>query len=117
MRFGEYLIHLGVIKEEDLNKALDTQRKRLIPMGLLARQQTMLNGEDLFKVLKMQKEADPGFNVFERIALETGVLNEKQVNKIRDIQNGARELLGKILLSQGSISRMQLVTALKSFQS
>ena len=116
MRMGEFLIQLRMITEKDLHKALDDQKKNLVPLGLLARQNSLLSNDKLFLVLKTLKDSGQGENSFSDIVKELNVLTDDDLRKLHSIQSGTRELLGKILLSNNAISRVNLIKALKEYQ-
>tara|TARA_B100000315_G_C14202682_1_gene418360 strand:- start:62 stop:448 length:387 start_codon:yes stop_codon:yes gene_type:complete len=116
MRMGEFLIQLRMITEKDLNKALDDQKKNLVPLGLLARQNALLSNDKLFQTLKTQKDSSPGENSFSDVVKKLNFLKEDDLRKLHSIQSGTRELLGKVLLSNKAISRVNLIKALKEYQ-
>ena len=116
MRMGEFLIQQRMITEKDLNKALDDQKKNLVPLGLLARQNAFLSNDKLFQALKTLNDSGPGENSFSDVVKKLNFLTEDELRKLHSIQSGTRELLGKVLLSNKAISRVNLIKALKEFQ-
>ncbi len=113
---GEFLIQQRMITEKDLNKALDDQKKNLVPLGLLARQNAFLSNDKLFQALKTLNDSGPGENSFSDIVKKLNFLTKDELRNLHSIQSGTRELLGKVLLSNKAISRVNLIKALKEFQ-
>ncbi len=116
MFFGEYLIQRGLMTEEDLHKALDIQTSERTPLGQLAVEQSFLNRKDLFRVLNEQRKTKEKSKRFGDVAVELGIMTEKQLNELLKIQAENRKLIGAILVSTGVISGAQLVEALKGFK-
>ena len=51
-------------------------------------------------------------NDFGQIALEMGLLNERQVGELVESQNSANAKLGSILVEKGALSQEKLIRAL-----
>jgi len=117
LRIGDYLIQQGLITEEDLSRALNTQAGQRVPLGLLARQKGTLGNKEIFEILKGKRKSKGGTRDFLEIAVESGFLTDPRARRLRGIQIGSRELLGGILLSQGALGRKDLIRALRGFQS
>ncbi len=114
--FGEYLIQQGLVIEDDLDRALQSQARERVPVGQLAIQQGFLEQKGLLRVLNAQKRAVGKSKVFGRIAVGFGLMTEEQVNKLLKIQAENRKLLGVVLVSQGALSGAQLIKALKGYK-
>ncbi len=117
MVFGEYLVRENIIREEDLVRALTIQKTDRMPLGRLALQKGWINNQQLFRILSRQRKKEAGGRAFGTLAVEMGLLNQEQVNTLLEQQTHTNRLLGEILVSEGRVSQVALIKALKKFRS
>lgn len=117
MIFGEFLIEKNIVREEDLLKALDAQRAQQIPLGQLAVKEGFLEPKQLFKILTAQREQGNGGGHLGMIAVNMGFMTLERMEALVKMQTETSELLGDILVEQGSLTRSELLLALKNFRS
>ena len=117
MIFGEYLVEQKIIREKDLTGALDLQKTDRVPLGQLAMQQGLIDNKQLFRILSRQRKPEDRDKSFGRLATEMGFLNQDQIETLLERQTHTNRLLGEILVSQGLVSQMELIKALKKFRS
>jgi hypothetical protein len=116
--FGEFLVNRGVVTEDQILKALDYQRKNRLPIGTVAIMEKFLSiknvyvilnkqvekpgkmfgqiavelglitGEELLKILELQKEKNPNLG---EILVEQGVLDKEQLFEVLNIYVRIRE--------------------------
>ena len=117
MIFGEFLSEKNIVREEELLRALDTQKAKRIPLGQLAVKEGFLEPKQLFKILTAQRKQGVGGGNLGAVAVQLGFMTPEKMEELVKIQMEANELLGDILVAQGSLTRSQLLQALKEFRS
>lgn len=117
MIFGEYLVEQNIIQPEDLARALELQKTDRVPLGQLALQKGLIDNKQLFRILSRQRKPEEKDKTFGKLAVEMGYLSQEQVETLLERQTHTNRLLGEILVSQGSVSQMELIKALKKFRS
>ena len=117
MIFGEYLVEQNIIQAKDLARALEIQKTDRIPLGQLALQKGLIDNKQLFRILSRQRKPEEKGKNFGRLAVEMEYLSQEQVDTLLERQTHTNRLLGEILVSQGLVSQMDLIKALKKFRS
>ena len=117
MIFGEYLVEQNIIRLEDLARALELQKTDRVPLGQLALQKGLIDNKQLFRILPRQRKPEEKDKIFGKLAVEVEYLSQEQVETLLERQTHTNRLLGEILVSQGSVSQMELIKALKKFRS
>ena len=117
MIFGEYLVEQKIIQPEDLARALELQKTDRVPLGQLALQKGLIDNKQLFRILSRQRKPEEKDKTFGKLAVEMEYLSQDQVEVLLERQTHTNRLLGEILVSQGSVSQMELIKALKKFRS
>ncbi len=117
MIFGEYLVEQNIIREKDLARALEIQKTDRVPLGQLAMQNGLIDNKQLFRVLSRQRKPEEKDKSFGKLAVEMEYLSQEQLESLLERQTHTNRLLGEILVSQGSVSQMELIKALKKFRS
>jgi hypothetical protein len=115
--FGEYLVEQNIIHEKDLSRALEIQKTDRVPLGKLAMQNGLIDNKQLFRVLSRQRKPEQKDKSFGKLAVEMEYLSQEQLESLLERQTHTNRLLGEILVSQGSVSQMELIKALKKFRS
>ena len=117
MIFGEYLVNQNIIWEKDLARALEIQKTDRVPLGQLAMQKGLIDNKQLFRILSRQRKPEEKDKSFGKLAVAMEYLSQEQVETLLERQTHTNRLLGEILVSQGWISQMELIKALKKFRS
>ncbi len=117
MIFGEYLVAQSIIQEKDLARALEIQKTDRVPLGQLALQKGLIDNKQLFRILSRQRKPEEKSKNFGKLAVEMEYLSQEQVEALLERQTHTNRLLGEILVSQGWVSQMELIKALKKFRS
>jgi len=112
MFFGEYLVSKKLLKKEEINYALESQRQTRYPMGKLAVEMGYISKLENIKILLEQKKTK---NYYGEIAKSHGLLTEENIKGLMEAQKAKSLPLGKILVEQTSLSRFDLIMALKDF--
>jgi len=115
--FGEYLVEQNIIRQEDLTRALELQKTDRVPLGQLAMQKGLIDNKQLFRILSRQMKPEERDKTFGKLAIEMEYLSQRQVETLLERQTHTNRLLGEILVSQGLVSQMELIKALKKFRS
>jgi hypothetical protein len=115
--FGEYLVEQNIIRQEDLARALELQKTDRIPLGQLAMQKGLIDNKQLFRILSRQRKPEERDKSFGKLAVEMEYLSQEQIEALLERQTHTNRLLGEILVSQGLVSQMELIKALKKFRS
>jgi hypothetical protein len=114
--FGEYLVEQNIIREKDLDRALEIQKTDRVPLGQLAMQKGLIDNKQLFRILSRQRRPEEKDKNFGKLAVEMEYLSREQVEMLLERQTHTNRLLGEILVSQGLVSQMELIKALKKFR-
>lgn len=117
MIFGEYLVEQNIIRENDLVRALAIQKTDRVPLGQLAMQNGLIDNKKLFRILSRQRKPEEKNKSFGKLAVAMEYLSQEQVETLLERQVHTNRLLGEILVSQGWVSQMDLIKALKNFRS
>lgn len=117
MIFGEYLVEQKIIREEDLGRALEIQKTDRVPLGQLALQNRLIDNKQLFRILSRQRRPEEKDKNFGQLAVEMGYLGQDQVEDLLERQTHTNRLLGEILVSEGWVTQVDLIKALKKFRS
>jgi len=115
--FGEYLVERNIIREKDLARALEIQKTDRVPLGQLAMQKGLIDNKQLFRILSRQRKPEEKDKSFGKLAVAMEYLSQEQVETLLERQTHTNRLLGEILVSQGWVSQMDLIKALKKFRS
>jgi len=115
--FGEYLVERNIIREKDLARALEIQKTDRVPLGQLAMQKGLIDNKQLFRILSRQRKPEEKDKSFGKLAVAMEYLSQEQVKTLLERQTHTNRLLGEILVSQGWVSQMELIKALKKFRS
>ena len=71
----------------------------------------------MFRILSRQRKPEEKDKIFGKLAVEVEYLSQEQVETLLERKTHTNRLLGEILVSQGSVSQMELIKALKKFRS
>ena len=107
----------NIIRQEDLDRALELQKTDRIPLGQLAMQKGLIDNKQLFRILSRQRKPEEREKTFGKLAVEMEYLSQEQVETLLERQTHTNRLLGEILVSQGLVSQVELIKALKKFRS
>jgi hypothetical protein len=116
VNFGDYLVELNIIQEQDLVRALEIQKTDKVPLGQLALQQGLIDNKALFRILSLQRKDGGRNQTFGQLAIQLGYLTEEQISELLEKQIHTNRLLGELLVSQGFVSQVGMIKALKKFR-
>lgn len=81
--FGNYLVNKGLITKEQLETAIDSQKKVRVKLGLIAVSEKLMTPEQSDEVNRLQSVMDKRFG---DIAVEKGYLTDDQVGRLLGLQ-------------------------------
>ena len=110
--FGVFLVDLGLATPGLIVEALDRQQVIKRPIAAIAREQQMLDMEQIFQILNRQIASGKKFG---ETAVSYGYLTEDDVDRFLSIQKGEVPHLGEILVDMGVIGQDTLEGALNRF--
>ena len=113
VRFGQYLVDLGIVSSDAVVKALRVQRERRVPFGRLCLQHGRLTVTQVFEILNLQSIAP--HEMFGELCIESGYLSAADVAYILELQQKSRPPLGEILIEMDLISKEDLDELLESY--
>ena len=116
MFFGEYLVKEKIIRAEELQQALEGQKRNTIPLGQLAVQEGLIRSKDLFRILSAQRKETRAGRSFGKLAVEMGYLSQDQIEELLVLQTQTNELLGESLVSLGFLDRSRLIQSLRAYR-
>ncbi len=116
VNFGDYLVRQSIIREKDLTRTLEMQKTDRIPLGQLALQEGLIDNKALFRILSRQRKVEGRNQTFGQLAIQLGYLSQEQVNELLKMQSQTNRLLGELLVSQGLVSQVEMIKALKRFR-
>lgn len=116
MRFGDYLVTEGLATQDGIARALAEQRRRQVPLGLLAIHSGVLDPDDVHRLLKAQTLRRTWIR-FGELAVQMRMLEPEQVTQLLQQQVGSRPRLGQILIENGVLGSDQLASLLRGFHS
>ncbi len=103
--FGQYLLHQGLVGENDLEKALDFQNKSRPTFETLVRAQGLLSDTQILDLLTIARQQS---RTFEDIATERGLLRPEEVKSLQERAGEYHLPLGETLVLLGILDRMQM---------
>lgn len=113
--FGGFLVEKNIISNDDLIDALDIQIKQRALIGQLAKQNKMISGKDLLRILNAMRKPGNTKKLFGEVAVSLGLLSIEQIDKLLETQNESSEPIGGILVSMGKMTKSQQKVLLKEF--
>ncbi len=116
MNFGDYLVRQSIIREKDLTRTLEMQKTDRIPLGQLALQKGLIDNKALFRILSRQRKVEGRNQTFGQLAIQLGYLSQEQISELLRMQTQTNRLLGELLVSQGFVSQVEMIKALKKFR-
>ena len=120
MVIGEFLVEKKLITQDILDKALEEQTKKRVPIGTVAIENKFLDEKQLMEILKILREYNQNTENkgkrFGDVAIELGHLSSEEVFKIKRIQDSTTPMLGNVLREMNAISSIDFVKALREFK-
>ncbi|MBI3814180.1 MAG: hypothetical protein HY279_06920 [Nitrospinae bacterium] len=113
MLFGEYLIKIEKISEDELNFALEFQRDDNVMSAVSAIGKGYLTYGDVSKIMDYMRETDMGF---EETSVSLGLLNKEEIKIITDSKGKTHYRIGELLVMCGSISKVEMEVELLNFK-
>lgn len=114
MRFGEYLVAEGRLEEEQLTRALAEQKRRQVPLGLLAIHSGLMAPDQVHRVLRTQSHRRM-WRRFGDLAVDLDLLDPESLGVLLRKQAGSRPRLGELLTDEGYLDADELAGLLDCF--
>ena len=102
MLFGKYLVENGAVNEEQLNAALDFQRKTDLFLGELAIEQNLLTQEQVYDIYSYMATEGSSFS---ESTVNLGLLSQIQTDKLQEEQRRRHRHVGDILVMLKMMTR------------
>jgi type IV pilus assembly protein PilB len=109
-RIGEILVNYGYITEDELDKALEVQKKspNYIPMGQICVDLKFISGVDLTKVLRKHRK----HMYLGELLVNMGIINGEQLEQVLEKQKKEKKRIGELLIELGHLTENQLAKSL-----
>jgi len=114
MHFGLYLKNKGIITAEQLVDALQVQMNKLVPIGQLALEESIISARDIFDILRAQKDSPT--ERFGDLAVEMGLMTRDDVMRLLMIQADRKRSITEILVAQRVLSQQQVMSELAAYR-
>jgi len=111
---GDFLVEKEFVSADHLLIALERQEKSRTPLGQLAIEVGMVSAKEVLTILTEQRNSD-NKSKFGDIAVNKGILQREDIERLFKIQEEKAELLGNILINIGAISPPKLLKALREY--
>jgi len=111
-RFGDYLTRKGLLKRNDIFRALDVQAESTVKIGTICLEEGYMTVRQVMNTLREHADSE---KQFEDIAINLGFLTAQQLSHALKIQRQRRPFLGEILISLGLLNRHVLFEELGHF--
>jgi hypothetical protein len=105
MRFGAYLVEMGVISTNELEAALILQEDRNPKIGRLAQQRHLLTFPKLCQILEYQRSHKLPFG---QAAIELGFLSQSELDQLMGEQSQKHIFLGELLAELKFMTKAEL---------
>jgi uncharacterized protein (DUF433 family) len=103
-KFGEIVVDLGYITQEQLDEALELQQKGRAKLGRVMVNLMMLNRSQVDDILKYQSSPEHKGKKFGECALEMKLIDIKQLDEAVRYQTTSKGVLGDILIDIGYLT-------------
>ena len=103
--FGELVIDLGFVTEEQLKEVTEMQKRGRAKLGQIMKQLRLINADHVDEILKAQNESDG--KRFGDCAIELRIVTEKQCADAVRYQTSSKGVLGDMLIQLGYLTRDQ----------
>ena len=111
--FGQYLLDKKLITENQLQEAVDFQKKVNLKLGEIAIRKGILTAEQVKSIHSKQKNVDKFFGA---IALKLKLLTDKELYKLLELQKNNNIHIGQALLNHEAITGHQFNEELSAFK-
>ena len=120
MVIGEFLVEKELITQDVLDKAVEIQTQKRIPIGTVACENKFIDEKQLVQILKVLREnnekGESKGKRFGDVSIELGFLTSEDVFKIKRIQDSTTPMIGNVLREMNAISSIVFVKALREFK-
>lgn len=111
--FGNFLVKTGALTAEQLNRALETQKKVRVRLGLIAVTEKLMSPEQSEEVNRLQAVMDKRFG---DIAIEKGYLSEEQVERLLGLQGKQYLTFAQAVTDNGFMTLKEFENAFNAYQ-
>lgn len=106
-KFGELVVDLGYVTQEQLNEAIYMQKKGRAKLGQVMKILRILTDLQIDHVLDSQKKIGTLVKRFGDCAVELGIITEEQRQEAVRYQTNSKGVLGDMLITMGYLTRDQ----------
>ena len=111
-RFGDYLMHKGMVRREEVILALEVQAESTVKVGTICLEERYMTAKQVMDTLRHQADNQ---RPFEDLAISLGYLTAQQLGTALKIQSQRRPFFGEVLVKLGLLGRSQLFEELGHF--
>ena len=111
-RFGDYLMHKGMVRREEVILALEVQAESTVKVGTICLEERYMTAKQVMDTLRHQADNQ---RPFEDLAISLGHLTAQQLGTALKIQSQRRPFFGEVLVKLSLLSRSQLFEELGHF--
>ncbi|MDP8241233.1 MAG: hypothetical protein P9X24_19265 [Candidatus Hatepunaea meridiana] len=105
--FGELVVDLGFITDEQLGEAVQMQKKGRAKLGQIMKQLMLINDDQVKATLAFQGSEKGKGKVFGDCAIELRIVDEKQRLEAVRYQTTSKGVLGDLLIELGFLTKDQ----------
>ncbi|HEB84932.1 MAG TPA: hypothetical protein ENI92_08040 [Bacteroidetes bacterium] len=106
-KFGELVVEMELVTEEQLEEALTLQKMGRARLGQIMVHERLLTESQVEEVLTFQKSEKGAGRKFGECAVEMGLINEAQLADAVRYQTTSKGVLGDILIDLGYLTEEQ----------
>lgn len=111
--FGKYLVKAGMLTSDQLERALETQKKVRVKLGLIAVTEKLMTFEQSEEVNRLQAVMDKRFG---DIAIDKGYLTEDQVSRLLGLQGNQYLTFAQAVTDNGFMTLKEIENAFYDYQ-
>lgn len=115
--FGEFLITKKNITDEQLRKALSLQKEECFAAEDIANFSGRMTQGQIRSVLKAMEDEKYSRKGFSEVALELGLVSQRDLNGIASLEDEINIRIGRVLVNLGYIYQEECNKFLKEFRS
>lgn len=115
--YGDFLVQLGVIQEDQLQAALAEQREGRLRLGELAVARGIMTADHVAQVRQVQRghETEHEDLRFGELAVAMGFADQDELDRLHREQRAGWRRIGDILVSQGAVDEATHTSYLRDF--
>ncbi len=112
--FGELVVDMGFVAEEQLEEAIALQKKGRAKLGQLMNHMRLLTTAQVDEVLAYQNSEAGKGKRFGECALEMGLINQDKLDEAVRYQTTSKGVLGDLLIELGYLTHQQRTEVIRA---